>query len=246
MNEERIIAYLQGKMLPKERENFEQQLEMDDQLRKEFLDEKELFDAVRTSQRERDAALLNAIEKNSSRKENPIRRIKPHHLIWWVAASVLFAIGLFSYSGLFDSTPSFQETVAAYDQPLENDFYILTRSTSNQSKYYDAFVSYDLENFQEASIKLGTLFEEEKEPQILAYLMSSLVQVEDYDKVIDLFEKNKASIGLNQNDDIVWFVALSYLHENQTEAAKELFSSIKSSSPYYNNAQEILTIIDQK
>ncbi|MGB5982916.1 MAG: hypothetical protein WBG46_12305 [Nonlabens sp.] len=245
MNEERIIAYIQGKLLPKEREDFEQQLEIDEQLSKEFFAEKVVFDAVRSSRRKRDAALLNSIEKDSSRKENPIRRIKPHNLIWWAAACILIAIGLFSYSGLFEPTPSFQETVAAYDQPLENDFYILTRSTSSQSKYYDAFVSYDLENYKEASIKLRTLYKEEKKSQILAYLLSSLVQEGDYDEVINLFEKNNISASMTENDDVSWYAALSYLHENRNKTAKELLSNFKPSSTYFDKAQEILTKIDQ-
>ena len=221
---ELIEKYLSGDMSVGEQLEFDNLLRNDPELMKELLLRKEVNDAILEDDIIKLRNTINEITQSDfklKRKSlNPI-------LISTLAAIFLILIVV---SSIFIS----REKVN--DKDLFNTYYqkypsiINSRSSaeSEQEKLFlEAFQEYEMDNFEEASLKFNKLLIDDNSNYLLLFYLSicelennNLKNSENYLKTLT---QNRAHIFWEQAH---WYLALNYLHQNDIENSSKILKII--------------------
>lgn len=263
MNEDqlqRIDQYLRGQMPSEERTQFEEQLAVDDALRKEvelarqmndFLSEEEVSSEIpdnefvneaRTLIESDEAAAFKAalLKAEDDRASTGPTRPKRNTLL--LAASItglIILIGSFFFFGR--NTP--QKLFAQYYD--QNDLPAFVARGDAASALKDGEVAFQDENYGTAIASFTTYLEEEADPDpnVFIYRGVSFMMSQRYDEAISDFDQMINSDHIDQARGL-WFKALTHLKIGDEEKAIEALQTL-ASDPANFNAAEAETLLDK-
>ena len=253
--EELIDRFLQDRLSPEEKAEFDSMLEKDSAFREEL----SLMSHVKISlEKKAEATVLEKILSISSKQEleGIIRRTKkqPRRSSLYIAtAAVACIILIFIYIGIqpkYSADFLFKEYYTTL--PYENiptrggnnlsDEQIELRITADrlyrEKKYTEALAQYR---------RITSNLEYSQIPEnILFYSSVCLIEADQYDKAISnlsyLFHN-----GVYFPDQAGWYLALSYLKKNQREEAKSVLQKlITNETEYAEESSKLLNKLNEK
>lgn len=162
---------------------------------------------------------------------------------WWVgiAASVLiiFTVGVLYLS---NGSKSMDELYADNFGHYPNLVETITRGELDiESQRKMAFMAYENQDYEQAALLLSTLPDEEKDSSILLYMGISYMFIDKDTEAIQSLEAGLQSGGEYQ-DQIKWYLGLSYLKVENKEKAIALFEEISASE--YSKKEEAKAILE--
>ena len=231
--EDWIDGYFLNELTPEENTEFERMLSADDDFRKEFEFQKDLVLAVRSH--EKDILKSKLRNHEQALKEGK----KTNWSKWLVAASILILMGTAGllYSSL--SRPDYNELYAQNYEIYPNTEFNITRSESNPSPEYNAFVAYESGNYQNAILIFSELQKAKSSEYIKFYLAQSYLAINENEKALSRFEEiienNKDFVG-----ESYWFAALSALKLNNKDLVKKYLNYLIANDGYKSRQAKLL------
>ena len=219
---ERIEQYLRGELSGVEREVFEEALSIDPELKKEYLFQKELFDAIGNPRYDHmETAIRQADQRYFG--EQPAQNgglLKAIPKGWWaaVAASILVgAFGLWWLLGV-SQAPQYADLYEPFDPPT------LFRGEAVLEVPEDLLLGlsfYEEGNFAEARKYLEPVVSENPD-QFLAQLLLgvSWLELEDYPKAEAVLGTLSDTEGHTLQGPALWYLALSQWQLDKPVEAK--------------------------
>ncbi len=239
--EQYLLGLLDGQLL----EEFNTKLQTDTSFRKEVALEQAMVRNIRTAGRQELRAQLNNfhLEMNNSTAtlEAKILRIP----IWqsrffWIAASVLVLLAT-TILWLQTSTPTPTALATAYYKPYAVLGNYSQRGGQSQTETEQAFESYTQARYTESIQRFRRILEKEKNEEILFYLGNAYLGAGQSREAIETFVAYRNQYT-EFRTDATWYLALSYLQDNQPTTAQLLLVQLSSTpNPYQEKAQEILS-----
>lgn len=244
MNEKLIDLYLLNLLSPEEKASFEQRLEKDESLKKEFLIQKEAIDNIEGFGRMELKSKLKKIHDKEFKNENG-GSSNIRFLISRLAVAVAF-IGLISLGWLwFQQSPS---TSKLYADNFEAYELSLNQRSGIDDIYNQIETLYANGEFQ----KVIPLFEEtlkkdnNRSSQLLLGLGISNMQTDNPENAIPYFEEILAKKDFNFEDESNWYLGLTYLKINDFSNAKKHFEILasKKEKDHHEQSKYILSKLD--
>lgn len=241
MQEELYIAfenYFNNEMSLEEKNAFENQLQNDEEIKKQFELYKETtqFLEVKFSKQTDDfKENLNSISENYF-SDTPKKKTKVISLQskWFAIAAILVVfIGVwFMNSG---GNPSYS------DFNNHNDAQFIERSEGNLDlkDAQDYFNTQDYQKASESFAKIDNL----TNPEIQLYFAISLIETDNYSKAKILLE-NVSQGNSAYKEDAIWYLALSSLKQKNYEVSKKYLQQITEDSEKYSSAKKLLDDLD--
>jgi len=235
-----IDSYLSGEMKPAEREAFEKELQLNRELNKEYLLEKDIRNVLSKSDEIEFRQKLNSVIYGSKNKTRIIPMFRKKWHVVAAAASVIILLGL-AVQFLIPSSYSNDKLFSMY-YDSENSLHV---ERSGDGNLVEALRFYQQRNYANA-LKLFTQILE-KDPMNIAirfYSGISYIEIEEFDEAISAFQ-----YIINDDNNLYiepahWYLGLCYLKDNRTDAALKQFTKIASESTNYYQ-KDASRIIDQ-
>ncbi|MFN0175846.1 MAG: tetratricopeptide repeat protein [Saprospiraceae bacterium] len=231
--------YFNGLLAPEEARNVQARVASDPDFREEFTLREEM-EAFPKKESEKNALLdlLKEVGKDYFKDEiaeSPQIKIIRNNVRRWIAlaASVtLIAVAVWFFRKS-DDTPTYQQY--AQHTPLS-----LTVMGNTEQAKVDAETAFNLKDYSKALTALDQVLSDEPD-NIKAKLSRGicLLELNRTGEARAVFEPMAAGNSALK-EDAVWYVALSYLKENNLEACKAELTKIAVGEAYYAQAQEIL------
>lgn len=236
MSEEKYILfdqYLQGELSGEALLDFEKQLSENPELASELETFKEVQMQLETKfgfAADRKAFETNL--KNISKahfKEGKFKVISLKPLIYLVAASVVFLLGLFLFN---PSKPNFED----YNQ-YENAY--LTERSDGIESLKQAETAFNAKDYKTAIPLFEAVLKENKTAEIQYFYGVSLLENNQIDKAEIVFNKIKSGNSVYKNKAI-FGLALAKLKQEDYKACEEILLTIPSDYENYDKVQELL------
>ena len=233
-HDELIALYFENRLNQAQQAEFNDLLKTNTAFKAQF----ELEQAVKTA--------IISIKKDQLKQklhqlEQPKKRKKFHVLS--IAASILITLGLF---GLWwqNRPVDHNQLFAAYFKPYTNVIAPSERGHTDSDAKAEAFRNYDAGNYMVASKKFEHLYNATSTSYYLFYQAMCELELGNIQKGIRLLEQHKTL-----NDRFLqytnWYLALSYLKNNNTNLAVKTLKHIVDKQTYNNkNAKKLLAKID--
>lgn len=237
MDEKHLISrYLEGELDPREASRFEESMEKDPDLRKEYDLYLEVNEAIKDTEVLDLRRQLDEIhEELSPQLEKLELRPSKKFIRFTLAATVAMILSLGTYSLFFkkvDDKQIVQQFYKPYDVTLVN------RSANEDISplMRDALYNYEKQNYAKAHLLFSKILE--TNPQMTAsYLYSgiSLIELKQYD------EAEKAFLAvLNHNDNLYieqadFYLGMVYMLKEEKDKARKILQRIKKSEGYYRD-----------
>jgi tetratricopeptide (TPR) repeat protein len=241
-----IDQYLIGTLSELETIEFDHRLQSDDKFRGQFEQFKLIISGIQYSARIDAIAKIKQIENAMPKivktgKPKNLKLLNPY--IYYAVAGCLFICLVFSlfylnYKGKHENNKTL---FSAYFEPYPNVAYPATRYVNDSLTIVQkAFAAYDQKNYNEANEFFKAIPGYEKDPTISFYLAVTYMAINDCKNAekffLKLLNKNQAI-----NDKVLWYLALSYLEENNTTKAAEYLQQLTvTQNIYTENATKIL------
>ncbi len=243
--------YLKGKLSRSEKNNFEENLEKDEQLRKEFKEYEYVVQGINEYNRENFKKYLNEIDKSAENYQ--LKKIRRYRILKYAASVIIIlSIGLYLLYFPLEREKLFKE----YFTPYPNDLIEHSRGASLAGEWsnlsneqYDAIVMamnhYDNEEYQEAANIFNEMQLKGDYPTIIFFHALSEITLGNTKKAIEMLEPLTKSYNNNYFIASQWYLALLYLKTNQLEASKELLKKIAiTPSEFSTKAESLLKEIN--
>ncbi|MEO1051376.1 MAG: tetratricopeptide repeat protein [Bacteroidota bacterium] len=226
-----ITRHLGDELSSSEQALFEEKLKSSDNFAEEVQLQKTMVQAILV---EDDTLLRQELKEEAILKRGSLSSKSAISWYYKVAASLLILITI----GYF-LLPSDASLFEHYYSPLPET--PITRSTSAaDDHYYQAMQLYSLGDYQKAAQAFSLVVEDSLQYEVALYRGNCLLNIDDYDRAIDEFQK---AVALNHPDAAMhsqWFLALSYIKTHQKEKAGFLLTEvIQSDSPYRTKASDL-------
>ena len=241
---EKIDRYLQNRLLPEERKDFEDVLKESEELQQELRlreQEKQVIQEVIVKEyREKVGNWLPSMEElenesadNESDKSPRLRKIRPMYIRLVAAASVLIlvAIGLRFW---LDAGNSKEKLIAAYYIDPDSDLDQRIRSTDitiSDSVYRQALKAYKEGDYQQVKSLLDPLADSDE--QSLYLLANSHYQAKDFNRALKDFQKLAKQRGKFQ-EQAEYFQLLCYLEMDQLNEEFQSVLNMIIQSPHHS------------
>ncbi len=236
--EEWIDKYYLNELTVEELEEFEQLLQTDDELRKEFQFQNDLSISIKSLEKD---GLKSKLQQHE--KEKQIRKNSGWKK-WLVAASIAVLIGVAGISYFKLDSPNYDKLYAENYEAYPNTEFNITRGENNPSPEYHAFTAYESGNYKQAILLFSELKKSNASEYLDFYLAQSFLANENHEKALSLFEE----IIRNQeafSGESYWFAALAALKLNKKTSAQKHLRYLVSSGGYKSGqAQELLKKLD--
>jgi tetratricopeptide (TPR) repeat protein len=221
---EKIEGYILGLMTDAEKQSFESELEIDQNLKTRYEDIKVLLQEVELASLKDSMEVFHA-ELKSSTPVVPINSKKP--FTWKplaVAASLLFLLAITLWVFLGNTTEN-EKLFTAYYQP---DPGMVTAMGTNSNYEFDrGMVDYKTGAYQAAISRWEKLLAQKPDNDTLNYFLgSALLAIGDDELALSFLQKTlEMETGIFQKE-ASWYLGLSYLKSgNNAEAVKYLQNS---------------------
>jgi len=241
MQEELYIAfenYLHNEMTSEEKTTFENQLQSDEALKKQFELYKETsqFLEVKFSKETIDfKENLKSISKDhfadSTKKKSKVISLQSK---WFaIAAMLVVFIGVWYLNQ--GGNPSYS------DYNMHNEANFIERSEGNpELKIAQDY--FNNKNYQKASETFAKI-ENLTNPEIQLYYAISLIETDDYSKSNILLENISQGISVYK-EEAIWYLALSSLKQKKYDESKKYLQQITEDSEKYSQAQKLLNDLE--
>lgn len=232
MDKETLINnYFEQILSAEEQKEFDLLLESDAYFATEIAFQKNLKKAITRNEREDLRKKLKLFET-----AKPISKVKSFK-IWYVAASILLVCGL----GFYFSQNSNSDLYDNYYQSYPNVIAPTVRGENSADIKAEAFFEYDNGNYEKALVLFSTIYETEKDDYALFYKALSQMELQKTTDAIASFEQIDLSKKNAFTPFVKWYLALSYLKENQKEKVIPLLKSLsETENPQQEMAKKLL------
>lgn len=250
-----IEKFLDGKMTPEEKREFEQRLNLDQSLKEMMNDMNVLLDGIKASaskstkeeklERLRFFAEINDIEKNAANLETPARVVPLYRSPWlWSAAASIVLVTTIAIYFVGERTPLNEKLYTAYFQPFDSPGGSAVRGGPPKiTLKAQAYQAYDSGNYAAAAQLFEQLVKDNDDAIAQMCLGNTYLEQGKTAKAEKVFTDMLAK----QNDLLTpakWYLALTYLKENKLERAKAALWEVSKSSTYGEKAQQLLKKLD--
>lgn len=249
MNEEVDIeileSYLQDRLRDEAKEQVENRLRTDEDFAALYSDVKILQEGIRESSRRRTASKLKKLEAEIAQHEKSGVKVIPINRTYWAIGAAASIVVLVSFFFLFRSTPltPSEELFQTYFKPYTNITSPSTRGQTVVTPTTVAFQKYDAQEFDEAI----ELFEaiDQKDAALHLYLGNAYLATGNATSAVDNFKAcmQKSDTFTKQAE---WYLALSYLKNNETDKCISLLNKISDTSSYAPMARRILKELEKE
>ncbi|MEM6316295.1 MAG: tetratricopeptide repeat protein [Bacteroidota bacterium] len=221
-NQDLIEKYLRGELDDAKAQQFRQQLTKDEALAKAFAVEKEIHNAIQLNV---EANFRSRLEKLSTQPSQSVTTTIPmYRRAWFLAASLLFLIGLFWWSFNQFGTSDTQDLFAQY---YETPTFSFDRSGTATPTDFDKVVeTYQQKDYSQVIEKLSTTDSQKLNPKWILLLGICYLETAQFEKAVVTFDVLQAKGSLL--DDAVWYKGLTYLKMGQKEMAKTTLQTLLS------------------
>ena len=233
MEKEKLLEkYIQHRLSPEEKAEFETLLAKDAGFKKEV----ELHvNLKKVTQHEDDADFRDLITNFETEKPQQ----KRSYTKWLAAASIVLLLGL-SYFFNLNNTASSNELFNSYFEPYRNVIQPIERSTTQQNEKTMAFMAYEKGDYTKAVQLFTNLYATTKEPYYLFYKANALLKLEKADEALPLLQEHLKTKD-TLRDKTHWYMAMAYLKLKDTKNAKKLLQKVITEGSYKSKeAQELL------
>ena len=229
---ELIEKYFEQNLTEAEKITFEELLVKDAAFKEEFDFYKELKNAVTVAERQKIKQEVQQFEKGSNERAFVLKKYFPY------AAILLFMISFIVYFAT--NTPSSEGLYDSYYEAYPNTAVSNTRDNSNeQSNVQQAFVAYDLNDFDTANKLFDSALTTTKADYILFYKGISLMELNKHNDALKLFETTNWSKEYVEKS--LWFQSLCYLKLNDKNKAKRTLEILVEKKSFkLTEAEELL------
>lgn len=222
-----LELYLKGQLSPEQKEYFREQLKTDKTLRNQVLAEALMIKNMKQQTQEKEKAILEEVKKElpaaaSARPAASRARASRRWTSWISSIAALFIIAFFAAKPVYFSYKS--------NQMMSQNYVQWTPRADGASKGASRG---EVQAGENVVAELSELFDnvgKGKDMKMTIYRLEKALQESNTD-----YEYNQYS------DDIVWYLALAYIQNNQFGKARtELLKIIESGDPYYLERAENL------
>ena len=237
MEDERLEKYLRDNMSPPERTQFEEDLENNPELSEALSLQRDLMMGIKMHFDDRLKEAFNKIDLESEKKGDAGKTQMRTLWKWAASAAVgLTLVGVFYFMNTQDRN---QRLFSAYYADFPN---IIERTQRDaESPIEDAFTYFQNKQWHEASEAFEALQTEQPTtfyPKF--YQALSLLNLDQPEKAIPLFESVIQSTDTRFTDPARWYLSLAYLKMDDEEQAIRTLESLTDESPYASDAAELL------
>jgi hypothetical protein len=240
---EKIDRYLYDDLPDDEVLLFEQELEVDEDLRNEMEFYKDIDEAIAEDEiiefRQEISDIFDKVDKEDNRNSFlPKFNKKFYYGMAAASVAVITSIGLYINNRTFTDAELFEK----YYQPYENHNSLRSGDQTTNEILRKAFEMYEAEKYQEASDLFELVLTKDFD-NIPAHLYSGIsnIEIEEYIEARKSFEfiiEDDNSLFVEQAE---WYLAWCYLKTGNKAKAKELFSKISENDTHYSeNANKVL------
>ena len=217
---ELIERYFENSLSPKERLEFNDLLQNNEDFRKEFLFHKDLKKAITRHQNDELKETLGKFESNLNKNS----RFSVIPVKWLAAASLALLLSVGSWMVKNNVFPSNERIFDSYYEPYPNTVLPIVRGDELHTIEYRAFLAYEAGEYHKA-INLFNSVENSEDKYIQFYQALCLLSVDKTEEAIHtLIPLTKSSPGTLQNIDCrqkaTWYVGLAYLKQGDEEEAR--------------------------
>jgi len=221
-NDQHIQDYLQGKLNFEERQSFEELLQNDKTLKKDFEDYKSVQKAFKLNEAERLKSKLQTHEKDNSSGSS----FNSRSFFYAIAASVLVLIGVSFYFNFFQ-----QDLYGQYFETYPNVYQPVVRGSAEEST--KAFMYYENQDYKSAQKAFESLLKEEDNPNIRFYYALTYLNEGDAKRANEELEALK-NIEFEFQAEVIWYQSLSLIKLDRLEEAEELLQTINTKDFSFN------------
>lgn len=224
-----IEKYFEGTLSPEETIMFNKLVEDDAVFAATFEYEKNVKRAITLNERKSLKQKLQSFE-TSKPKVKPLK-------IWYAAASIIFICGLGFYFTQTSTTTIYDD----YYQSYPNVVAPTVRGENKDDIKSEAFFEYDNGNYEKSLELFSKIYSIEREDYALFYKALSLMELNKNKEAISTFNEFDLNKNNNFTPFIKWYLALSYIKENQKKKAIPLLKSLtETDNPQKEMAKKLL------
>ncbi len=237
INYEDIERFCKNQMSSEEKLAFEKKLLLNDELQTEVELYKNniipLEHKYKHSRAEQDLAQnLNKLGEEYFQPKKT-QKLALTWILRTAAVAAIVIIGLFIFNPKADLYKEY-----AQHQMLD----VQTKGSSNA--FLKAGVTYfNSKNYTQAEESLESYLEQENDVQLKLYLGISKLELEKFEEALSVFYSADIQESIFK-DKADWYIALTHLKEEETEACKTVLNKISSESEFYSEAQDLLKALE--
>ena len=187
---------------------------------------------------------LQALEQENAAPSIPAVKEAPNFLTViskkWMSIAALFmlvTIGMWLWN---TQTPTPDQLFAQHYEPYPNIVAPIVKSETSTKDYDLAFQLYEQQQYAEAL----QLFQQLPQDETTEFYQAlSFLGQHDFEKAIDQLVPITQNVDARFYQPVQWYLALTYLHAHQKEAAQALLMQIAMTNPhlFQSKAKQILT-----
>ena len=241
--EDLIDSYFDNTMSGDERESFMNELESNDQLKREFAFQTELQEAIADPGYEKVIETIEKVVRPNQTKDKPVgykpivRRLLRYAAI--VLPILVIAIGLTYF---LPSQSSDSSLFSSYFEPYPA-YNTFRGETDTKALIESAFQNYESKNFDAATSDFSQLTL--TYPSNMAYKFyqgNALLAQQDFEQAQIIFSQVAESEDELFAVQAKWYLGLCYLGKGQKEEARKIFEALRedAGSGYGNKAAKVL------
>ena len=244
---ELIDRYFENALSPKERLEFNDLLQNNEEFRTEFLFHKDLKKAITRHQSEELKETLGKFESNLKRPS----RFSVVPVKWLAAASLALLLTVGSWMVKNYVFPSNERIFLTYYQPYPNTVLPIVRGDELHTIEYRAFLAYEAGEYHKA-INLFNSVKNSEDKYIEFYRALCLLSIDKTEEAIQtLLPLTNSSPGTLQNIDCrqkaTWYIGLAYLRQGDEQEARYYMDILRNQNEELrfkkNEAEEVYELL---
>ena len=234
MNRETLlIKYFEKSLSAEEKIQFDSLVESNSAFAEEFVFQKNLKKAISLNERADLKKQLASFETKNP-KLNALR-------VFYAAASIVLICSLGFYFIENRSNDFYEE----YYQTYPNVIAPTVRGGNNEDLKSEAFYEYDNGNYQKSLDLFSKIYDTENDDYALFYKALSQMELHKITEAIATFQQFNLEKNNAFSPYVKWYLALSYLKENQKEKAIPLLKSLsETDNPQKEMAIKLLSELE--
>ncbi|RMB58021.1 tetratricopeptide repeat protein [Dokdonia sinensis] len=238
-NETLIEKYFTAGLTPEEQALFNSRLTQDPEFAARFELEKDLRAVLIDKGKEDLKTQFQILEDQRYNSDSTIE--KSSFLKYAVAACIIIGTTLLAVN-FFKPSLSNEELFAQNFQPYSNIIAPVERGETPDDLLGKSFALYEQGNYEEAQRKFQELYDASGDRYLLFYRANALLALDRSADAIEVFKSHQETTD-NFLGKSKWYLALSYLKNNDSQKAIELLKEIKQTKTY--NHERVDAIVDE-
>ena len=213
-----IERYLKGQLSKEEEQAFREQIKTDKELRDEVLATSLMIKKMKEQNQEKEDAILKEVKTEAPAASSASRARKSGWMKWAASIAALFVIGIFATKPIYFNYKSNQ---------------MMSQNYAQWTPRVDGTSRGEVQAGDNVVAELKELFEnvgQGKDMKMTTYRLEKALKESETD-----YEYNQYT------PDIVWYLALAYIQNNNFGKARTALAAIiESGDPYYSEAAQKL------